>query len=87
MAAYSAGAKTVLIPADNQRDLEDIDPMARENLQFIPCRTVSEVLTQALLPKKQESKTEAKDSYKAAQYIPINTSKPSGSVHFSENHN
>ena len=49
MAAYSAGVKTVLIPADNERDLEDIDPMARENLTFIPCRVAEDVLKNALL--------------------------------------
>jgi ATP-dependent Lon protease len=49
MAAYNAGVKTVLIPADNERDLENIDPLARENLTFIPCRVASDVLKNALL--------------------------------------
>ena len=49
MAAYSAGVKTVLIPADNERDLENIDPMARENLTFIPCRVAADVLKHALI--------------------------------------
>jgi ATP-dependent Lon protease len=49
MAAYSAGVKTVLIPADNERDLENIDPMARENLTFIPCRVADDVLKNALV--------------------------------------
>ena len=87
MAAYSAGAKTVLIPMDNNRDLEDIDPLARENLQFIPCKTASEVLTHALLSKKQESKTDTKDTDTTSQYIPIHTAMPSSSVRFSENNN
>ncbi len=49
MAAYNAGVKTVLIPADNERDLENIDPLARENLTFIPCRVAEDVLRNALL--------------------------------------
>ncbi len=49
MAAYSAGVRTVLIPADNERDLPDIDPLARDNLQFIPCRVAEDVLRNALL--------------------------------------
>ena len=49
MAAYSAGVKTVMIPADNERDLENIDPMARENLTFIPCRVAADVLKNALI--------------------------------------
>ena len=50
MAAYNAGAKRVIIPHDNLRDLEEIDPLARENLEFIPCRKLSEVLSEALVP-------------------------------------
>ena len=50
MAAYTAGATTVLIPKENQRDLEKIDPMARENLRFVPCSRAEEVLAEALLP-------------------------------------
>lgn len=49
MAAYNAGVKTVLIPADNECDLDDIDPMARDHLTFIPCRVADDVLRNALL--------------------------------------
>ncbi|MBQ7293302.1 MAG: endopeptidase La [Clostridia bacterium] len=48
MAAYNAGVKRVLIPADNEKDLNDIDPLAKENLEFIPCRKIADVLSQAL---------------------------------------
>ncbi|MBQ8207678.1 MAG: endopeptidase La, partial [Clostridia bacterium] len=48
MAAYSAGVKTVFIPADNMRDLPDIDPVARENLEFVPCKHIEDVLSGAL---------------------------------------
>ncbi len=49
MAAYAAGVKTVLIPADNIGDLDEIDPAAREGLTFIPCRRASDVLEAALV--------------------------------------
>ena len=49
MAAYNAGVKTVLIPHDNLKDLNNIDPLARENLQFIPCKTLDDVLKNALV--------------------------------------
>lgn len=55
MAAYNAGVKTVLIPHDNLKDLKDIDPLARENLQFIPCKTISEVLDNALVKAQEKS--------------------------------
>ena len=84
MAAYSAGAKTVLIPSDNQRDIEELDPLARENLTLIPCRKVSEVLKHALLSPKTEDKAKAEDgSLAASQYIPINAPAV-GQVRFTE---
>ena len=49
MAAYKAGVKTVLIPKENERDLADIDKTVRENLEFIPCVTVEDVLKSALV--------------------------------------
>lgn len=49
MAAYAAGVKTVLIPTDNVGDLEEIDPAARENLTFVPCRRADDVLKAALV--------------------------------------
>lgn len=49
MAAYTAGVKTVLIPHGNLKDLKEIDSLARENLQFIPCKTLSDVLANALV--------------------------------------
>ena len=50
MAAYSAGVKTIIIPADNIKDLDKIDPVVRENATFIPCRRANEVLSHALCP-------------------------------------
>ena len=50
MAAYSAGVRTILIPADNLKDLKDVDIAVRENVTFIPCSRASEVLANALVP-------------------------------------
>ena len=71
MAAYNAGAKTVLIPADNERDLAEIDALARENLKFVPCRKIADVLKQALLPAVPEMLSEkAEESVAASKFIP-----------------
>ena len=35
LAAYRSGIKTVLIPEQNMRDLDEIDTEARNNLTFI----------------------------------------------------
>ena len=48
LAAYRSGIKTVLIPHDNMRDLDEVDKEARENLTFIPCKTAEDVLSNAL---------------------------------------
>ena len=48
MAAYRNGIKTVFLPMDNQKDLEEIDPTVRAALQFIPVEQVDAVLAQAL---------------------------------------
>ena len=53
MAAYSAGVSTVLIPEENIRNLEEIDPLVRESLTFLPCRKATDVLSYALLPKEE----------------------------------
>ena len=48
LAAYRAGISTVLIPADNMRDLDDIDSEAKEKLKFIPCKAAGDVLSAVL---------------------------------------
>ena len=58
MAAFSAGVKTVLIPADNVKNIEKTDPLVRENITFIPCRRASEVLVAALDIPAHKGKTE-----------------------------
>ena len=48
MAALRGGIRTVLIPADNEKDLEEIDQTVRAALHFIPVEHVDAVLAQAL---------------------------------------
>jgi len=52
MAAYSAGVKTVIIPHDNERNLDDVDSLVKENVKFVPCKRATEVLAAALCPAK-----------------------------------
>ena len=49
MAAYSAGIRTVLIPADNEVNLEEVDEEVRASIKFVTCRTASDVLANALV--------------------------------------
>ena len=50
MAAFRNGIKTVIIPADNGRDLEEIDQTVRKALQFVLVERADQVLTAAMLP-------------------------------------
>ena len=48
MAALRHGIRTVIIPKDNERDLEEIDQTVRSNLNFITAQTIDTVLDIAL---------------------------------------
>ena len=53
MGALRAGVHTVIIPKDNEKDLNEIDPSVREKLRFVPVETVDAVFASALvLPEK-----------------------------------
>ena len=49
LAALRGGIKTVLIPADNEKDLADIPANVKEGLKIIPVSHVREVLKHALV--------------------------------------
>ena len=48
MAAYRNGITTVIIPADNEKDLEEIDPTVRSGLRFVAAEQIDAVLAEAL---------------------------------------
>jgi len=53
MAALRHGIRTVIIPEENERDLEEIDQTVRRQLNFISARTVDTVLEAALNRKTE----------------------------------
>ncbi len=63
-AAYTQGIKRVIIPEQNVADLEKLDVQVREELVFIPCRRLDEVLAAALVggdSEKEDSAAKEKD--------------------------
>ncbi|MBQ8297376.1 MAG: endopeptidase La [Ruminococcus sp.] len=48
MAAYKADIKTVVIPAANKPDLEEVDEAVKEKLEFVYAEKISDVLDAAL---------------------------------------
>ena len=61
MAALRHGVKTVIIPADNEKDLEEIDQTVRKRLNFITVKDADAVLEAALdMSRISQEKTERK---------------------------
>lgn len=52
MAAYKAGVKTVIIPAGNKGDLEEVDKVVKDNIRFVYAEEISDVLEIALEKKE-----------------------------------
>lgn len=48
LAAHRAGIKKVILPKENEKDLEDVPEDARNELKFVPVETIEEVLREAL---------------------------------------
>ncbi|MFV8828726.1 endopeptidase La [Alkalihalobacterium sp. APHAB7] len=54
MSAHRAGLTTIIMPKDNEKDLEDIPKSVRDELTFIPVSHLDEVLKVALGESKQK---------------------------------
>ncbi len=66
LAALRAGVKQVLIPHDNEKDLQDMPDKVLEGLEVIPVRWVDEVMETALvMPLKPVKKTRGRKGHKA----------------------
>ena len=50
LAAHRIGVKRVILPRQNERDLEDVPPEVRGDLEFVLVDTAEEVLEHALTP-------------------------------------
>ena len=55
MAAYRGGVKTVFIPKANVPDLEEVDGVVKEKVEFIPVEFVGDIIERALVPLKSET--------------------------------
>ncbi len=60
MAAYKAGVKTVIIPAKNKPDLEEVEDVVKNSIEFIFAETLSDVLDNALAKKPVKRTTTSK---------------------------
>lgn len=53
LAAHRAGVTTVLLPADNKKDLEDIPPAVKRKLEFVLVDHMDAVLMRALMDRSE----------------------------------
>ena len=59
LAAHHAGIKTVVIPAKNQKDLEDIPPEIRKRVEFVPVKTIDDVVAAVFAKRRSKGKKTA----------------------------
>lgn len=56
LSAHRAGLTTIIMPHENERDIEDIPKSVREELTFIPVKHLDDVLDIALVEETNEDK-------------------------------
>lgn len=61
LAAHRSGLKTVILPAQNEADLEDLPDEVRQQVKFIFAQSLQDVLDAALEPEHPSTKTGDED--------------------------
>jgi len=56
LAAHRAGLKTIILPKQNEKDLDDVHEEARKSLKFVLAERVSDVFEAALVPDGQKQR-------------------------------
>jgi ATP-dependent Lon protease len=54
LAAKRAGIKTILMPYKNVKNLEDVPDVVKKSIEFIPVKTMAEVLEYALIKEEKD---------------------------------
>ena len=80
LAAHRGGVKTVLIPEENVKDLQDIPENAKNNLEIVPVRWIDQVLEVALERMPQALPEDEAVDPKADPKAPANTETPAPAV-------
>ena len=61
MAALRNGIETVIIPWENEKDLEEIDQTVRRKLRFVPVSRVEDVFAEALVHEDKKAVAEKEE--------------------------
>jgi len=65
IAAHRAGVKKVILPEENEKDLEEVPDFVKEDMQFSFVKEVSEIIRQVLRDKSEDVKQPAEADAKA----------------------
>ncbi len=76
LAALRGGIKTVMIPAENEKDLAEIPDIVKEGLEIIPVSDVMDVLERALV--RMPEPIEWDEATEAAKAAAVSSAKSSG---------
>ena len=77
LAAHRVGIRTVLIPAENMKDLADIPEKIRQAMTFIPVETMDDVIRHALQPAQADGQTgEGLETTGVVERLPIAAESP-----------
>lgn len=63
MAAYKAGVKKVFIPIDNLPNLDEVEQIVKDNVEFIAVETVDEIMSGALVTMPTADTGDLKEIY------------------------
>ncbi|MFN3286870.1 MAG: endopeptidase La [Sphingomonadaceae bacterium] len=80
LAALRGGLRTVLIPAENEKDLADIPANVREALEIVPVAHIDEVLARALVRPVEPIEWTEPEDLAAAPSPPVEAGEPQAAV-------
>lgn len=66
MAAYKQGINTVIIPKQNESDIQEIDPAVKEKVRFVPVENFKDVIALAVSDPVKVTEKEWNKSYTSA---------------------
>ena len=78
MAAFRNGVKTVIIPVDNAKDLEEIDQTVRAALQFVLVERADQVLVHALNRPAEAAPVQKRSRARKSEELPPVPPEPQG---------
>jgi ATP-dependent Lon protease len=67
LGAHRAGSNTIILPHQNERDVDEVPRLVKRKLRFVYVRHIGQVLEEALRPPPDKGKKGRRNSQKAEQ--------------------